>query len=298
MAVCATVRICVGFCANRAGSAERLARLWGRLARLVERAPRAHVVRVVALVIAFATCSCKRTTSEPEPGEEVVRVAAASDLGAAFPVIAEAFTRESHVRVELTFGSSGVLAKQVTEGAPFDLFASADASYADAVVASGVCDGATSAPYARGTLVLVCPAGAPNDLASLADAKVRTVAVASPEHAPYGRAAMDALARAGLATTLRPKLVFAGNVGESLQFARSGNADCAFASKALVGALPPAQVLSVPRDGYAPLVQTMVACGTSTKGHARAAAFSAFVRGPEGRRILASYGFELPEPKP
>lgn len=249
---------------------------------------------VAAALVVVSVAGCKRAPLESPR----IRVAAASDLGDAFPAVAEAFTRESGTKVDFTFGSSGVLSKQLAEGAPFDLFASADTSYAEAAIKAGVCDSATAAPYARGPLVVVCPAGAPTHLAGLAAPTIATIAIASPEHAPYGRAAMDALTRAGLATTLRPKLVHATNIGESLQFARSGNADCAFASAALVRALPPSQVLVVPKDAYAPLVQTLVVCGASATGRAGAAAFSAFVRGPEGQRILASYGFDPPGGSP
>jgi len=249
---------------------------------------------VVATLAALGAPGCKR----PAPAPSRIRVAAASDLGEAFPEVAAAFTRESHVEIDFTFGSSGVLAKQVAEGAPFDLFASANATFADAAVASGACDAATKAAYARGKLVLVCPGGAPRDLTALADPKVRTVALASPDHAPYGRAAVDALERAGLLAALRPKLVFAGNVGESLQFARSGNADCAFVSKALVRALPPSQVLELAQATYAPIVQQLVVCGSSPRGREAARAFGDFVRGPSGQRILATYGFGAPEESP
>lgn len=244
-------------------------------------------ILAASVVVAFASIACK-----PSAPSSRLRVAAASDLGEAFPAVARAFEAEGGGGVDFTFGSSGVLAKQVAEGAPFDVFASADGAFSDRAIAAGACDASTKAPYARGKLVLVCPRGAPRDLAALADPSIRTIAIASPEHAPYGRAAVDALERRGLLGALRPKIVYAGNVGESLQFARSGNADCAFASKALVRASPPAEIYELPIESYLPVVQTLSVCGKSPPGSA--ARFAAFVRGDRGRAILAEYGFEAP----
>ena len=237
----------------------------------------------------------------PGPGRIELRVAAASDLTDAFAEIAAAHEAEAHVKLAFTFGSSGLLAKQVAEGAPFDAFASANVDFADAAARSGACDASTRVAYARGRLVLHCPKGVPSGgLAGLEDPRFRVVAIATPEHAPYGKAAINALERAGVASRLESKIVFAGNVGESLQFARSGNADCAFVSKALVRTLPASQVLDLPLDSYAPIVQALVLCGPNAPtGLAAsrkdaASAFSAFVRSDRGQAILAKYGFERP----
>ena len=256
----------------------------------------------VFVAFALSSATLAACGKGPKEGDApvVLRVAAASDLTAAFGEVAAAIEAESGVKIEFTFGSSGLLAKQVAEGAPFDAFASADVAFTDRAVKAGVCDGSTQAAYARGRLVLHCPKGLPaGGLAGLDDARFRTIALANPDHAPYGKAAMDALERAGLATKLKPKLVMAGNVGESLQFARSGNADCAFVSKALVHMLPEAQIFELPKDSYAPIVQALVLCGGASPGktpktRSAAVAFAAFVRGERGQKILAKYGFDGP----
>lgn len=229
------------------------------------------------------------------PGARVVRVAAASDLDGAFREIARDVERETGARVELTFGSSGLLAKQIAEGAPFDLFASANVAFAEAAVRSGACDDSTRAPYAQGRLALACPSGIPAEgLAGLPG--LGRIAIANPEHAPYGRAAREALEALGLTERTKAQLVFAGNVGESWQLARSGNADCAFVSKALVREQPPSRALDVPPALHAPIVQTLVLCsgGGRPGDRAAAVAFAAHVRGRPGQRVLAAHGFAPP----
>lgn len=252
----------------------------------------------VVLSASLVSVACRKTSND-DASPVRLRVAAASDLSAAFTEVAAGLEAESGVKVDFTFGSSGLLAKQVAEGAPFDAFASANVAFADSAVQAGVCDASTQAPYARGRLVLYCPSGIPSALAGLEAPAFRTIAIASPDHAPYGKAAMDALERAGLASKLKPRLVVAGNVAESLQFARSGNADCAFVSKALVRELPASQVLELPMDTYTPIVQSLVLCRgpagplDARRRHA-ALAFSAFVTGPRGQAILTKYGFDPP----
>lgn len=256
------------------------------------RAPRASAAGLALAALCAWVVGCDRG---PPPGVRVVRVAAAADLDGAFRELARDVERETGARVELTFGSSGLLAKQVAEGAPFDVFASANVAYAEAAARSGACDDATRAPYARGRLALACPAGVPADgLAGLP--RLGRLALANPEHAPYGRAAVEALESLGLAARVKAQLVFAGNVGESWQFARSGNADCAFVSKALVRDEPPSRVLDVPAALHAPIVQALVLCsgGARPGDRAAAAAFAAHVRGPHGQQVLAAYGFSPP----
>ena len=127
-------------------------------------------------------------------------MAAASDLTRAFEDLGKAFENKTHITPVFTFGSSGLLAKQIEQGAPFYLFAAANKEYADEVVASGRCDAGTLRPYARGRIVVWCPSGvqAPTKLADLADPRFKRIAIANPEHAPYGRAAKQALEKEGI----------------------------------------------------------------------------------------------------
>ncbi len=155
---------------------------------------RARVVAAAALWLLVAGAGCHKKKS--------FRVAAAADLQLAFQEVAVAFKAQGGAAPSFTFGSSGLLAKQVAEGAPFDLFASGNTSYVDQVVAAGACDAATRSAYARGRLVAWTPPGGPappTTLADLADVRFKRIAIANPEHAPYGKAAKQALTASEIA---------------------------------------------------------------------------------------------------
>lgn len=236
--------------------------------------------------------ACRSTAREPA---EPLRVAAAADLTDAFGALAARFEARTGERVTLTFGSSGMLSRQIAEGAPFDLFASADLSYADRAIGSGRCVSEGRALYALGRLAVVPRPGlgAPRALRDLAAEPFARVAVANPEHAPYGRAALEALTGAGLADLLRPRLVFAENVRQALQLASSGNADAAVVARALVA--PGAPALLLPASAHAPLRQAIVHCGPASR-RPLARRFVELVLGAEGRAELARRGFDPPSP--
>jgi molybdate transport system substrate-binding protein len=153
-----------------------------------------------------------------------VRVAAAADLAIAFKEVGAAFERASGKKVEFSFGSTGLLAKQIAEGAPFDVFAAANISYVDEVVRAAACDGATKKLYAKGRIVMwsTDKAQLPASLDDLKDAKYAKVAIANPEHAPYGLAARQAMTKAGVWQTVEPRAVFGENVQQTLMYAQSG----------------------------------------------------------------------------
>jgi molybdate transport system substrate-binding protein len=245
-------------------------------------------VRQAALLLALLT-GCAE-------GRVPVRVAAASDLAAAFDELAPQFERAHGRPVTITYGSTGLLARQIREGAPFDVFAAADASVVDDLVARGACDGSTKAPYARGRLALVARPGLapPPSIAALADAQYGRIALANPEHAPYGRAARAALERAGLWERLQPRVVYGENVRQALQFADSGNADAAFVALALARdrAHTPVDPASHPA-----LDQALVVCRHGASFDA-GRAFATFVNAPEGRAVLRRYGLLLPSEEP
>lgn len=245
-------------------------------------------MREVLLASLALTASCRGAPTPDAP----LRVAAASDLTDAFTDLAARFESLTGTRVALTFGSSGMLSRQIAEGAPFDLFASADVSFVDRAVASGRCDAGSLSRYARGRLALITRAGAPvpDALAALASPAFARVAIANPEHAPYGRAAMQSLDRAGVLDAVRPRLVFAENVRQALQLATSGNADAAIVARALVDD----RALALPSSLHDPLEQALVACGPSPARRALARRFAALVLGPEGREALSRRGFDPP----
>jgi len=226
-----------------------------------------------------------------------VRVAAASDLALALDEIARAFERETSVAVSVTLGSTGLLSGQLASGAPFDVFLAADGAFVDPLVDSGVCDGATRRTHARGRLAIVSREGAPKSaraLDDLVDDGVARVAIAHPDHAPYGRAAKGALARADLLARLEPKLVLAENVRQALTLVETGNVDAALVALALVET---SDVRVTPLDValHPPIDHVLVAC----RGGARpddGRRFAAFMHGEVARAVLVARGFAIPDP--
>lgn len=231
-----------------------------------------------------------------------LRIAAAADLRFALDELVVAWmAAHPEARVEPTYGSSGSFFAQIEQGAPFDLFFSADIDYPRRLVEAGLADEQTLRPYAVGRIVVWVPADSPLDVETagvgvLAEPSVRRVAIANPEHAPYGRAAMAALESLGLADVVRPKLVLGENVAQAAQFVDSGNADAGIIALSLAKAPTLAgrgRYALVPVDAYPRLEQGAVVLAGSDRA-AAARAFLDFVLGSEGRAILDRYGFVAP----
>jgi molybdate transport system substrate-binding protein len=241
---------------------------------------------VIAAVLAVA---CGRGT----PGR-TVRVAAAADLGRAFDELAAMFQARTGIEVRVTTGSSGLLARQIEQGAPYFLFAAASRDYVDQVVAAGRCDAATIVPYARGRLIVWTPPGtaAPTTLAGLADPRFARIAIANPEHAPYGRAARSALEHAGIWGQVEGRIVLGENVQAAMQFARTGNADAAIVALSLAPAGDGGGTLRVDPALHEVLEQSLVICGQGEEA-AAARQLAALITSPPGRELLTRYGFQL-----
>lgn len=222
-------------------------------------------------------------------------VAAASDLHFAFAEIGALFEEQTGVEVTFTFGASGNLASQIENGAPVDLFAAADTSYVDRLIEAGALLPETRRVYALGHLVLASSirAGAEADeLTDLLDPAIVHVAIANPGHAPYGRAAREALESAGLWEALQPKLVLGENVRQALQFIETGNAEAGLVPLSLADVADITYV-AVDPSLYTPLEQALaVVAGSPNEADARR--FAELVTGPEGRAVLERYGFGLP----
>jgi len=190
-----------------------------------------------------------------------LRVAAAADLANAFGDIGREFERRTGTHVQFTFGSTGLLARQIEEGAPYDVFASASVAYVDNVIRSGACDGSSKRMVARGKLALYTKEAAqlPGSLAEVPSAARTTIAIANPEHAPYGLAAVQALDRSGLSRRTTIRMVFGDNVQHALMYATSGNADFAIVAVSLAqrakGAFIPLSAAL-----HDPIEQAMVVC--------------------------------------
>jgi molybdate transport system substrate-binding protein len=243
----------------------------------------------LALVFLGLAIGCKAKPPAP------LRVAAAADLAHAFDEIRPAFAAQVASDITVSVGASGLLAKQIVEGAPFDLFLAANTGYADQVVKAGACDGTTERAYARGRLVIWVKGtdGASVTLASLEDSRFEHIAIANPEHAPYGAAARDALTRAGVWSKIKDRLVYGENVQQTLQLAQTGNADVAVVGLSLALAQKNGSWSLVDENGYAPIDQALVVC-THGANAAGARKLAEFLNAPAGRAILKKYGFLLP----
>ncbi|HUA91154.1 MAG TPA: molybdate ABC transporter substrate-binding protein [Terracidiphilus sp.] len=195
-----------------------------------------------------------------------LRVAAAADLEPVLPPILVQFERQTGIHAEATYQASAVLAMQIENGAPFDVFLSADLSFPQRVIDAAAADASERAPisYARGTLVLWERKDSnlpPPSLALLRDANLKRLAIANPQRAPYGRAAVSVLEHLNLYDTLKPRIVTAENIAQTAQFVDSGNADAGLIS--LTSALTPKLSASgryfvIPHDLYPPVDQGMV----------------------------------------
>lgn len=248
----------------------------------------------LALSVSAAGCG-KDTNKEAAP----LKVAAAADLAVAFEEVGKAFEKKTGNKVTFSFGSTGLLSKQILEGAPFDVFAAANVSFVDEVVGAGQCDRSTQELYARGRVVVWSKKGAPapKDLADLADPRFKKIAIANPEHAPYGRAAKEAMSAAKVWESLdrEKRLVFGENVQQTLQFAQTGNADVAIVALSLATTSDGEWKL-IDESLHKPLDQALVVCGDGVRAE-RAKEFTSFVNSPEGREIMTKYGFLLPGEK-
>ena len=233
---------------------------------------------------------------------QTLSVAAASDLQAALPALAARFERDSGSTLALTFGSSGTFFTQIQNGAPFDVFLSADIDYPRQLERAGQAEPGSLYEYAVGRLVLWTRRDSGIDLrpglAVLATPAVRRVAIANPDHAPYGRAAVAALRHERLYERVRPKLVRGENISQAAQFAQSGNAEVGVLalSIALAPALTAAGTyVEVPDSSYPPIEQgAVVLAGSAHKTVARQ--FIAFLKNADSARTLQAYGFVLPRP--
>ena len=231
------------------------------------------------------------------PAHAQLTVAAASDLQTVLPVIAQQFQQTEGVPLRISYGSSGQFVTQIRNRAPFDLFLSADDTYIAALVASGHADQSTVVHYATGRLALWARTDRGIDIrqgiTTIVDPRVRTIAMANPIHAPYGRAAVDALQRAGLYERVRGRIVMGENVSQAAQFAQTGNADVAIIALSLTMAPAMRSVgtaVEIPRDAFSPIRQAGVVVGGSSRVD-QARRLLAFLATPAIAKVLSDAGF-------
>jgi molybdate transport system substrate-binding protein len=224
-------------------------------------------------------------------------VAAASDLQFAMKEISARFEKERGESVKLAYGSSGNFFQQIQNGAPFDLFFSANLDYARRLEAAGLTDPGSLYEYATGKIVIWVPSDSKLDLKrgvqALLDPAVRKIAIANPEHAPYGQAAVAAIKKEGVYERVSGKFVLGENISQTAAFVLSGSADVGVVALSL--ALSPnmkdkGRYVEVPPADYPPIEQACVVLKASQKKDL-ARAFVEFVKSPAIVELLRSYGF-------
>jgi molybdate transport system substrate-binding protein len=230
-----------------------------------------------------------------------IRVAAAADLKFAMVELAQKFEEQSAAKVEVTYGSSGNFFSQMQNGAPFDVFFSADVDYPRRLAAAGVAEPDTFYEYAVGRIVIWAPADAKVDVArdgwkALLDARVQKIAIANPEHAPYGRAAVAAMQKAGVYEQVKTKLVYGENISQAAQFVQSGSAQAGIValSLAISPAMKNGKSWVIPAEMHPPIEQAAIIL-LAAQNKSGATAFLAFVASAKGREILARFEFRLPD---
>lgn len=227
-------------------------------------------------------------------------VAAAADLTDALKEIASRYERTTGNHVRLVFGSSGNLAAQIRNGAPFDVFLSADMDYPRELAKDGFAEGSTLSTYAVGALSVLVPAKSnisfeSRGLDALLDPSVRRIAIANPAHAPYGRAAEALLRHAGLYDKIAPKLVIGENIAQAAQFVASGNAQVGIISRSQATAAARGGAFHIwsPPPDYPPILQGAVVLSHS-RDRERALRFLEYLKGPEALKVFTQYGFAAP----
>jgi len=257
----------------------------------------AAVVLACALLTALTGCGAQPRGGAGSRGR--VRIAAASDLSAALGALIAGFSAaHQNIEVNISYGSSGTFYAQLTNRAPFDVFLSADRSYPKQLIAQGLTVPNSEFAYARGRIVAWTPTASPIDVArdglqALTSEQIAHVAIANPDHAPYGRAAVAALTKEGIYDRVRPKLVFGESVSQAMQFVATGAAEAGIVALSL--ALAPAtrdkgRWFEIPDSDYPAIEQSGVILQWAEDVEA-ARAVRAYILSADGQAVLKQYGF-------
>jgi molybdate transport system substrate-binding protein len=256
----------------------------------------------IFLVAVFLLLSASSGRGQDKKSPSELTVAAAADLSAALQEIGDRYEKKTGVHLKLSFGASGALTQQIQNGAPFDLFFSADMDYPRQLIAAGAAEQASLYQYAVGKLVLWVPADSTLDfdhkgINALLDPSVKKIAIANPQHAPYGRAAVAALKHTGVYDQIADRLVLGENVAQAAQFVESGNAQAGFVALAhavVPGMRDKGKYWEVPADFYPPLAQGVVVISHS-QHKKEAAEFLEYIKTQEAAELLRKFGFTLPQ---
>jgi molybdate transport system substrate-binding protein len=249
---------------------------------------------LTALLVALVLCTPGRAAADE------ITIAAAADLTFAFKDVGTRFEKETGNTLKFTFGSSGNFLTQIQNGAPFDMFFSADIGYPKKLEAAGLIEPGSLYEYATGAIVIWVPNASTLDLkqglAVLTDPHINKIAIGNPEHAPYGRAAVAAMKHENVYDKVSGKLVQGENIAQAAQFVESGNADVGILALSL--ALAPnlkakGRYVVIPATDYPPLEQAAVIIKSSQK-KATAEQFLAFIKTPAIVSLMRDYGFTVP----
>lgn len=246
---------------------------------------------VAALLIAIASL-----TSAQETGKPRITIAAASNLTEVAQVLGTRFESQTGIQAVFSFGSTAQLAQQIENGAPFDIFLAADAEHVQELDRKGLLAPGSRASYADGVLALWMPSASMpvRRIEDLSVPQVRVIAVAKPELAPYGEAAMEALRGAGILDRVKAKIVYSDNISMAKQYGVSGNADAVFTAYSLV-LKEQGKVIRIDEKLHRPITQDLGIVAASPH-KADAARFTDFVLRGGGPAILSDFGYQ-PAPK-
>ncbi len=239
----------------------------------------------IALGLAMLSVCSKGDTKKE------LRVAAASSLAGAFESLGQEFTKETGIKVSLVLSSSGNLTQQIKEGAPYDLFASADLAYLDQLQEAKAVDAEGRTVYAEGRVVMWVKDGeAPKSLNELASDAFEHVAIANPEHAPYGTAARAALRKAGVWEGIEGRVVRGTNVRQAMQYVESGNAEVGLIALSL--ALHGGGSYTLIDDSQHQALEQGIAVVSGSKKKEQAREFIQFLSSDKGAALLKPYGLQ------
>ena len=245
---------------------------------------------ILALLLTLAVLTACAPQEAPQ-----LTVSAAANLIPAFEETGQRFTVKTGVKVVFNFGSSGKLAQQIEQGAPVDLFVSADASYVNRLIDSGIIDAGSYRIYALGRIVIWSKTAEllPQDLPALNAPDIKRIAIANPEHAPYGIVAKTALQNAGLWNAIQPKLITANDVRQTLTYAQTGDVAAALVPLSLVVNLDEGAYSLIPKTYHSPITQALGIVSQSPH-RVEAQQFIDFILSAEGQAILRKYGYTSP----
>jgi molybdate transport system substrate-binding protein len=249
--------------------------------------------RLLLCAFCWLQAFCARGPGQDSvPPVPKITVAAASDLTLAFHEIGQVLQSQERLTPVFSFGSSGLLAKQIEQGAPFDVFAAASEAYVNQLREKNLIRLESQRVFAQGSLVIWQRHDIGirvDDLSQLTLPGVRRIAIANPEHAPYGMAAREALQWAGVWERVQTKIILGENVVQALQFAQTGNVEAAIVARALASR-PGGRSVSVALQSHSPINQTI--CILQTNQNLRGSQlFLEFLLSPEGAAILERHGF-------